>query len=343
MKHPATADLRPYQQTESSFRKGTQNMPVRTALALGSGGARGYAHIGVINALQDRGCQIVSVAGSSMGALVGGVFAAGQLDSFTEWVLGLSRRGVLRQVDPSHTTAGVIRAERVLASMAEFVGDRRIEDLPVRFTAVAVDLLAGREVWLAEGPLDRAIRASIGMPAVFTPVVINGRLYVDGGVLNPVPVAATAAANAELVVAVSLHGPPRGRSATPGRESPDRRPAAEWWSHFRTNVAEVLGVDEVGGLMQHKGPTRPSTTGTSPELDSESLPAVGLLEVMTLSLDAAESALTRYSLAAHAPDVLITVPKDACRTADFHRAAELIDLGQELAGRALDRVPFEQA
>lgn len=154
-------------------------MPIRTALALGSGGARGYAHIGVIKALQDRGCQIVCVAGSSMGALVGGVFAAGRLDGFTEWVLGLSRRGVLGQVDPSHTTAGVIRAERVLSNMAEFVGDRRIEDLPVRFTAVAVDLLAGREAWLAEGPLDRAIRASIGMPGIFTPVVMNGRLYVD--------------------------------------------------------------------------------------------------------------------------------------------------------------------
>jgi NTE family protein len=314
-------------------------MPISTALALGSGGARGYAHIGVINALRDRGCQIVSVAGSSMGALVGGVFAAGQLDGFTEWVLGLSRRGVLRQVDPSRTTAGVIRAERVLASMAEFVGDRRIEDLPVRFIAVAVDLLAGREVWLAEGPLDRAIRASIGMPAVFTPVVINGRLYVDGGVLNPVPVAATAASNAELVVAVSLHGPPRGRSATPSRESPDRRPAAEWWSHFRTNAGEVLGVEQVDEVMHRTGSTRRNTTGIPPgdEHGSESPPAVGLLEVMTLSLDAAEGALTRYSLAAHPPDVLITVPKDACRTADFHRAAELIDLGQELAGRALDR------
>jgi NTE family protein len=121
-------------------------MPARIALALGSGGARGYAHIGVINELRERGHQIVSVAGSSMGAIVGGAFAAGQLDGFTDWVLGLSQSAVLRQVDPTLTRAGVIRAERVLARMAEFVGDRRIEDLPIRFTAVAVDLLAGREV-----------------------------------------------------------------------------------------------------------------------------------------------------------------------------------------------------
>ena len=120
-------------------------MPLRIALALGCGGARGYAHVGVINELQERGLQIVSVAGSSMGALVGGVFAGGQLDGFTRWVLSLSQRGVVRQLDPSRTTAGVLRAERVLVRTAEFVGDRRIEDLPVRFTAVAVDLLAGRE------------------------------------------------------------------------------------------------------------------------------------------------------------------------------------------------------
>jgi NTE family protein len=178
-------------------------MPARIALALGSGGA----HIGVINELRERGHQIVSVAGSSMGAIVGGVFAAGQLDGFTDWVLGLSQGAVLRQVDPTLTRAGVIRAERVLARMVEFVGDRRIEDLPIRFTAVAVGLLAGREVWLDEGPLDRAIRASIGIPGVITPAAVNGRLLVDGGVLNPVPVAAIAACHADLVVAVSLQGP----------------------------------------------------------------------------------------------------------------------------------------
>ena len=167
-------------------------MSARVALALGSGGARGYAHIGVINELERRGHQIVSVAGSSMGSVIGGMFAAGTLDEYTRWVLSLTQRGVLRELDPALSTAGVLSAERVLARMVEFTGDRRIEDLPIRFTAVAVDLLASREVWLDAGPLDRAIRASIGIPGVVTPVAVNGRLLVDGGVLNPVPVAATA-------------------------------------------------------------------------------------------------------------------------------------------------------
>jgi len=321
-------------------------MPARIALALGSGGARGYAHIGVINELRERGHQIVSVAGSSMGAIVGGAFAAGQLDGFTDWVLGLSQGAVLRQVDPTLTRAGVIRAERVLARMAEFVGDRRIEDLPIRFTAVAVDMLAGREVWLDEGPLDRAIRASIGIPGVITPAAVNGRLLVDGGVLNPVPVAAIAACHADLVVAVSLHGQPtRHAAASPARESADHRPAAEWWDHFRASAAEVLSSDTAAALAPRRTLRRPGATPSQQagDIDSGSLPSIGMLEVLSLSLDASQSALTRYSLAAHVADVLITVPKDACRTADFHKAAELIDLGRDLARQALDQAHLEKA
>jgi NTE family protein len=320
-------------------------MPVRVALALGSGGARGYAHIGVINELEGRGHQIVSVAGSSMGAVVGGMFAAGQLGSYTQWVLGLSQRGVLRQLDPSLTTAGVIRAERVLARMVELSGDRRIEDLPVRFTAVAVDLLAGREVWLDAGPLDRAIRASIGIPGVITPVAVNGRLLVDGGVLNPVPVAATATSQADLVVAVSLQGQRRHPVAVaPSRESADRRPAAEWWDRFRASAAEMLSSDALDALTERVAALR-SGTATQPTLDTEteSLPSVHMREVLNLSSDAAQGALARYCLAAQPPDVLVTVPRDACRTFDFHKAAELIDLGRDLARQALDQTQLEGA
>jgi NTE family protein len=327
-------------------------MSLRVALALGSGGARGYAHIGVINELEARGHEIVAVAGSSMGALVGGVFAAGELPAYTEWVLGLSQRAVLRQMDPALASGGVMRAERVLSSMSELVGDRRIEGLPIRYTAVAVDLLAGREVWLDEGPLDRAIRASIGIPGVIAPAVVNGRVLVDGGVLNPVPVAATATARADLVVAVSLQGP-RSRQpfAAPTRESADRRPVAEWWERFRSNAAGILSSDALEAFAQRLPVRRPAPDAPEPEPaetpDAEAaagdvLPAIGMREVVSLSLDAAQGALTRYSLAAHAPDLLITVPKDACRTLDFHRAAELIDLGRTLAREALDREAPEE-
>ncbi|WAL68487.1 patatin-like phospholipase family protein [Amycolatopsis cynarae] len=307
----------------------------RVAVALGSGGARGYAHIGVINELVERGHEIVGVAGSSMGAVVGGVYAAGELAAYTDWVLGLSRRDLLRQLDPSLTASGVIRAERVLARMAEMVGGRRIEELPVRFTAVAVDLLASREVWLDEGPLDRAIRASIGIPGVITPAIVNGRLLVDGGVLNPVPVAATASAHADFVVAVSLQGQrSRQPAVTPTSETAERRPAAEWWDRFRTNASEVLGPDLAAALGRRFTSSRPGAA-IEEDLEAGSLPQVGMIEVLNLALDASQAALTRHCLAAHPADVLITVPKDACRTIDFHKAAELVDLGRQLAREAL--------
>src|SRR5690606_885703 len=150
--------------------------PTRVALALGSGGARGYAHIGVIQVLEERGCQIVAIAGSSMGALVGGVHAAGKLPEYVDWARGLRQIDVVRLLDVSLSSPGAIRAEKILARVRESLGDTRIEDLSVPFTSVATDLLSGREVWFQRGPVDVAIRASIAIPGVVTPVVLNGRL-----------------------------------------------------------------------------------------------------------------------------------------------------------------------
>jgi NTE family protein len=217
------------------------------------------------------------------------------------------------------------------------VGDRLIEDLPVRFTAVAVDLLAGREVWLDEGPLDRAVRASIGIPGVITPAVVNGRLLVDGGVLNPVPVAATATAHADVVVAVSLQGQrARNAGAMPTRETAERRPSVEWWDRFRSNAAGVLASDTMASLTQRLGALVAGTGQVGPNGDTDAPPSISMFEALSLSLDASQSALTRYCLAAHAPDVLISVPKDACRTLDFHKATEMIEIGRKLADEAFD-------
>jgi NTE family protein len=313
-------------------------MSLRIALALGSGGARGYAHIGVIHELTARGHEIVSVSGSSMGAVVGGAFAAGKLDAYADWVRGLSHRAVVQHLDVTLGSGGLLRAERVLTRMVEVIGDHRIEQLPVRFTAVAVDLLASREVWLDSGSLDRAIRASIGMPGLFTPTIVNGRLLVDGGVLNPVPVAATASVHADAVVAVSLQGPRTRRdTAIPVTESADRRPMSEWWDRFRANATGLVGADVLTSVAQRLASRRPGGPADTGELNVESLPSLGMLEVLSLSLDASQAALTRYALAAHTPDVLIQVPKDICHARDFHRAAEVIDAGRAIARQALDQ------
>lgn len=318
--------------------------PTRVALALGSGGARGYAHIGVIQALEDRGYEIVSVAGTSMGALVGGLHAAGQLDAYTAWVTGLNQRDVLRLLDLSIKAPGAIRADKILARVSELLGGAVIEELPIPFTAVATDLLARKEVWFQRGPVDAAIRASIALPSIITPVMLNGRLLVDGGLMNPIPIAPTAASGADAVVAVSLAGDVDGPTErAPAQESAEPRPVEEWLDRFRRTTASVLDRDLVRLLAARLMPGRGATpTGEAEELLEEEVfgtlpPGLRTFDVMELSLEAMQSLVTRYRLAGYAPDLLVSIPKNACRTLDFHKAGEMIELGRELAGKALDQ------
>jgi NTE family protein len=320
--------------------------PTRVALALGSGGARGYAHIGVIEVLEERGFEIVGIAGTSMGALVGGLHAAGRLDSYTAWVRTLTQRDVLRLLDPSLRAPGAIRAEKILAKVADLLGEVAIEDLPIPFTAVATDLLARKEVWFQRGPLLTAIRASIALPSIITPVVLNGRLLVDGGLLNPIPIAATAAAQADLTVAVALSEEHLAHAGNaPVQETAAPRPSEDWLDRSRRAAAQVLDAEllrTVAGWFGREATTAARTV-------EEPLPAepagpgtpAGLrtLDVMQLSLDALQSVVTRYRLAGYPPDVLVTVPKTACRTLDFHRAAELIAVGRQRTEEALEGTP----
>lgn len=307
---------------------------------LGSGGARGYAHIGAIEVLEERGYSIISIAGTSMGALVGGLHAAGRLPEYAEWARGLSQRDMLRLLDPSLTAPGAIRAEKILARVSQLLAGARIEDLPVPFTAVATDLLARKEVWFQKGPVDQAIRASIALPSIITPVMLNGRLLADGGLMNPIPIAPTASAHADVTVAVSLAGDRSGnRDASPVQETAEARPSEEWLERFRRGTAQVMDREMVRVLTARFGGGRSEPEEVLPALE-ESFGALphGLrkFDVMNMSIDAMQGVLTRYRLAGYPPDLLISIPKDACRTLDFHRAAEMIDLGRELTSEALD-------
>jgi NTE family protein len=320
--------------------------PTRVALALGSGGARGYAHIGAIQVLVERGYDVVSVAGTSMGALVGGLHAADRLEAYTEWVTDLTQRDVLRLLDPSIKAPGAIRADKILSRVSELLGGLRIEDLPIPYTAVATDLLARKEVWFQEGPLDAAIRASIALPSIITPVMLNGRLLADGGLMNPLPIAPTAAANADLTVGVSLSGDVDdglvGRS--PAHESAEARPIEEWMERFRRTAAQVLDRDLVRLVAGRLAGGRSTTPGSASEEAEEEVfgtlpPGLRTLDVMELSLDVMQSLVARYRLAGYPPDLLVTIPKNACRTLDFHKAAEMIVMGRELTEAALDQAP----
>jgi NTE family protein len=315
----------------------------RVALALGSGGARGYAHIGVIHELHDRGYQIVGIAGSSMGALVGGLEAAERLDEFADWARSLTQRSILRLLDPSITAAGVLRAEKILDAVREILGAATIEQLPIPYTAVCTDLLAGKSVWLQRGPVDEAIRASIAIPGVIAPHVIDGRLLADGGILDPLPMAPIAAVNAYLTIAVSLSGSEAG-----GAEAePEPRPTTEWLNRMLSSTSALLDFPTARAVLNRFGAS--SNEDEEDAEDTENTedaaivpeaepPKLGGFEVMNRTIDIAQAALARHTLAAYPPDLLIEVPRSACRGLEFHRAAEVIEIGRELAAQALDTI-----
>ena len=315
---------------------------MRVALARGSGGARGYAHIGVINELNERGHEIVGIAGSSMGSLVGGLEAAGKLDEFALWASSLTQRAVLRLLDPSITSAGVLRAEKILDAVRDILGEITIEELPIPYTSVATDLITGKSVWMQRGPVDDAIRASIAIPGIIVPHVLDGRLLADGGILDPLPMAPIAAVNADVTIAVSLSGDdPEAQRR--GRDS--RPPTADWLNRMWRSSSSLLDTKAARSLLET--PTGRAVLGRFVAGDDDALqdaeipsvadiPKLGGFEVMYRVIDIAQAALARHTLAAYPPDLLIEVPRTVCRSLDFHRANEVIEIGQELASAALD-------
>ena len=320
--------------------------PTRVALALGSGGARGYAHIGVIEVLRERGYDIVGISGSSMGAVVGGLQAAGRLDEFADWAKSLTQRTILRLLDPSISAAGVLRAGKILDAVRDILGPVTIEELPIPYTAVATDLLTGKSVWFQHGPLDEAIRASIAIPGVITPHEVGGRLLADGGILDPVPMAPLSAVNADLTIAVSLNGSEviDNREAEPGV-------TVEWLNRMLRSTSALLDRPTARAVLSRFGADgedaedleddADEAEAVSLEIPLEVPRKLGSFEVMNRTIEIAQSALARHTLATYPPGLLIEVPRSTCRSLEFHRAAEVIDAGRALANQALDALAIE--
>lgn len=282
------------------------------SLVLGSGGARGLAHIGVIRWLEEKGYKISSISGSSMGALIGGVYAVGKLHEFEQWALSISRRDLFNLVDLSFQKSGFIKGDRIIDTIRDIVGDAIIEELPVTFTAVATDLDAGKEVWIEKGPLFDAIRASMSIPLLFTPVKDKGRLLVDGGVLNPVPIAPTFGDLSDITIAVNVSG----RLADGG-----------------VPQVKVKGRPKPSSRLQEK---IDGFTEEMKELASSYFGEnKGMLEIAHRSFDAMQSSIARQKLAAYPPDILIEIPRNVSTILEFDRAKELIGLGYAAAARAM--------
>ena len=300
------------------------------SLVLGSGGARGYAHIGVIEELLAQGYEIRSISGASMGALIGGVYAAGKLDGYRDWVRELQKFDVLRMLDWTFSGGGLIKGDRIVDKLRELIGEMNIEDLPIPYTAVAVDLQAQREVWFSRGSLFDAIRASIAIPTVFRPHRYEGRMLVDGGLLNPVPITPTLRDLTDCTIAVDLNAP----AETPESISADAPIDPAQIEAVSDGVPVVVEAppaesEEPPSALGYKQKITELLGGLLEKREKKDEPAdTGLLETFARSLDVVQATITRFKLAAQPPDLLVPIPRNAAAFYEFHRADELIELGR---------------
>lgn len=298
------------------------------SLVLGSGGARGLAHIGVIRALERHNWRIGAIVGSSIGALIGGFYAAGKLDDYAEWVQELTEFNVLRYLDVAWGGAGMLKGQMLMETLQAFVGNHQIEDLPIPLTIIATDVISRKELWLSRGDLFDAIRASIAVPTLFTPHIINGRPLLDGGILNPVPIAPALRDPTDAIIAVSLSGLPKTiegasrRNVSPRQKLKHRHRYQKRIEVFIDQLQERLGIED--------------------ERDGNS-PSLSLADAALLSLDAMQASIARCMLAAYPPDLLIEIPINTCGAHEFYRAEEVITAGEYWAERAIKRFENENA
>ncbi len=287
----------------------------RLSLVLGSGGARGLAHIGIIHELEEQGFEIASIAGCSIGSLIGGIYAAGKLREFEDWVCAINKVDIVNLLDIAWEKNGLVKGDKVMDTLTELVGDLTIEDLPMPFTAVAADIANEKEVWLNNGPLFDAIRASISLPFFFTPVPYKNSFLIDGGVLNPVPIAPTFNDDTDFILAVNLSGAPIDDPDALFAELNDGDDGERSLLHRKLNEF----IDELSRSM--------STS------DSD----WGMYDIGNQAFDAMQGAIARHKLAAYPPDYTIEIPRNACGTLEFDRARSMIALGREKALEVLAR------
>lgn len=281
------------------------------SLVLGSGGARGLAHIGVIRWLEEHDYQIKSISGCSAGALVGGIYAAGKLDEFEHWVRAVTKMDMVLLLDISWSRGGFFRGDKFINTLVDLIGNELIENLPVRFTAVAADIKNEKEVWINSGNLFDAIRASISLPLFFTPYPRNGTKLIDGGVLNPVPIAPTFGDETQLTIAVNLGGKSGYEPVPTVTPQTEAEPAA-----FSEMISRYIKQ------LQNSKPEHA-------DMDW------GMYDVVSQAFESMQSTIANQKLAAYPPDHIIEIPKNACGTLEVDRADEMIALGYQKAQESL--------
>ncbi len=283
------------------------------SLVLGSGGARGLAHIGVIHWLEDNDYKIESISGCSIGALIGGIYAAGKLEEFEKWVCAISTLDIVTLLDISWSGNGLVKGDKIINTLVDLVGDLKIEDLNIGYTAVAADITQEKEVWINSGHLFDAIRASISLPLFFTPHECNGVRLIDGGVLNPLPIAPIFSDNTDISIAVNLCGKLVETTSKP-----------QVVSQEKVNSNDGINATISKFIQQLKD-----------KVDSTKEVDWGVYDVANLAFDAMQSTIIRQKIAAYPPDKVIEIARNTCGIFEFDRADEMITLGYNKAQECL--------
>lgn len=287
--------------------KTTIKMKKTVSLVLGSGGARGVAHIGVIRWLEENDYKIEFISGCSIGALVGGIYSAGKLDEFVKWLEDIDVLDMLKLLD-FKGEGGLVSGEHMMKKLKEFVGDTNIEDMDINFTAVATNIDAEKEVWINQGSLSSALRASFSMPLFLEPYKYNGKLLVDGGVLNPVPIAPTFDDDTDITIAVNLGAEPSSDILIK-KEKEEPKGIA---SKIKNYMGKIAIPDSVV---------------------SES----SIYVVANKSFDTMQGSIAKMKLAAYPADIEISIPRNLCGTFDFNLSKELIEYGYKKCAESFSK------
>ena len=287
-------------------------MKKNVSLVLSGGGARGIAHIGVIEELEKQGFVIKSIAGTSMGALVGGIYCLGKMEEFKEWLYSLDKLKVFKLVDFTLSAHGLIKGDRVFKTIREFIADEKIEDLKINFAATATDLTHNKEVVFTSGSIYDAIRASVAIPNVITPVTYGNSLLVDGGVLDNVPVDHVKRTKNDILVVVYVNA---DIPAPKSEMKPDRKEEEdpEYLKKIKEFQEWLFKSDD--------------------KIKKEKL---GYFELMDKTYSLMRDQMANLAIEKHSPDILINISRHASGSFDFYRAAELVEAGRQSAGKALD-------
>ena len=292
---------------------------VTIGLALGVGAARGWAHIGIIQGLVDIGIRPDVVCGTSAGALVGGSYAAGHLEELEKWLLSLDRLSVARFFDLSLTSGGLIAGKRIIGFFVDRFGDYDIQSLPKTYGAVATDLMTGHEVWFRSGSLMDAVRASISMPGIFEPFQLDGRWYVDGGIVNPVPVSLCRSLGADIVIAVDVNSGRIGKL-------PDN---SKLKSSNKTEDETVTENDDDPPSVSLPKKVKDRIGDALSNIWQGNSAKPGLLFVLNNSAHFMQERITLSRLACDPPDFILRPNASVIGFMDFHRAAEVIEIGKQ--------------